>query len=121
MDIIWPLKPYIKGAKKKIPDSGTPIVTRPAKAPKGMVSALDKRNKYLYDPKGYANFLQCMEGLRNHIAVLKKAGIKKSVLGTDNCRPHIGDPFRNVTAEAKIKLIYMPPGTSNFRLLSMLT
>ena len=74
-DIVWPLKPYIKGKIKKVPDSGTPIVTRPAKAPKGMTSALDKRNYYLYDPKGYSNHLQCLEGFRNHIAILKKASI----------------------------------------------
>ena len=74
-DIVWPLKPYIEGRIRNVKDSGTPIVTRPAKPPKGMTKAFDKRNFYLYDPKGYANILQCHEGLRNHIRILRQAGI----------------------------------------------
>ena len=54
-------------------------VTRPCKAPKGMTAALDKRNFYLYAPKGYTNNLQCLVGFDNHVRILKKAGIKKSV------------------------------------------
>ena len=104
-DLVWPLKPKIKGAIKKVPHSGTPIVTCPAKAPKGMTAALDKRNYYLYDPKGYSNNLQCLAGLENHISVLKKAGLKKSVLGLDNWSPHLGEPFGKLASKAKIKLI----------------
>ena len=77
-----------------------------------MTSAFDKRNLYLYDPKGYANNLQCLERLRNHIAILKRAGIKKSILGLDNWGPHIGVPFGTAAAKANIKLIFVPATTT---------
>ena len=82
-----------------------------------MTKAFDKRNFYLYDPKGYANILQCHEGLRNHIKILRQAGITKSVLGLDNWGPHIGAPFGKIAADAKIKLIFVPGGTTELTAL----
>ena len=73
-----------------------------------MTKAFDKRNFYLYDPKGYSNILQCAEGQKNHISILKRAGIEKSVLGLDNWGPHVGVPFGKLAAQAKIKLIFVP-------------
>ena len=104
--------PYIEGKIRKVKDSGRPIVTRAEKPPKGMTKDLDKRNFYLYDPKGYSNILQCSEGLRNHINILKKAGIQRSALGLDNWGPHIGVPFGTLAAKAKIKLIFVPACTT---------
>ena len=72
-----------------------------------MTKAFDQRNFYLYDPKGYSNIQQCVEGLKNHISILKRAGIEKSVLGLDNWGPHIRVPFGKLAAQAKIKLIFV--------------
>ena len=83
-DLIWSLKPFIEGAIRGVKDSGTPIPTRAAKPPKGMIQALDKRSLNLFDPKGYANRPQVLAALENHIKVLRKAKIEKSVLGIDN-------------------------------------
>ena len=79
-----------------------------------MTKAFDKRNFYLYDPKapkGYSNNLHCLEGLKNHIGILNRAGIKKSVLGVDNWSPHLGVPFGKLASQNKIKLIFVPANT----------
>ena len=98
-EVIWPLKPKVKEAVRGDDASGTPDVSKPAKAPKGMVKKLDKRIKHIYDPKAYANEQQCLWGLRNHANTLERAGIEQSFLGLDNWGPHLGIPFKTLAKE----------------------
>ena len=111
-EIIWPLMPKIIGAIRGVKDSGTPDVSKPSKAPRGMVQRLDKRVEHLYDPKAYANEQQVQWGLSNHIKIVKRCRMETSFLGTDNWGPHLGVEFREKAKEAGIKVVYTPGGTT---------